>query len=74
MKDAKQLLDFANNDSKELELIKKDLNRGVELWNKILFILQYQEKKGDYNEDLNKLFMRADELLKMKFNELKISS
>lgn len=73
MTEKRQLEDFVNGDLKDLELVKKDLNKGLELWNEILNLLRYQEKKNiEYNPELNKLFTKADELLNHKFIELGI--
>lgn len=72
MKDFHELEIFCNNDEKILTSLKQDFEKGLGLWNEVKRLLKYQEQKGVFNAELNNLFMRADELLKAKFQELKI--
>ena len=72
MKDYKDLEAFCGGDVKVLVCLKKDFEKGVELWDEIVNLLKYQEKKGVFNQELNGLFYKADELLKNKLKELKI--
>lgn len=73
MKDAHEFESFCNNDGNIMNALKHDFDQGLKLWNEVINLLKYQEKKGVFNSELNKLFMLADELLKTKFKELKIS-
>ena len=72
MKDMKEVEVFCNNDEKVLTALKHDLEKGMKLWIEIINLLKYQEKKGVYNQELNKLFIKADELLQEKLKDLKI--
>lgn len=72
MKDSKDFESFCNNDDKVVAALKKDFGKGLQLWNEIICLLKYQENKGVFNQELNGIFIKADELLKNKLKELKI--
>ena len=72
MKDYREVEAFCNNDGKILASLRSDFGRGVKLWDEIITLLKYQEKKEASNPELNKLFMVADGMLKSRLKELKI--
>lgn len=72
MKDCREVESFCNNDEKILGCLRSDFGRGVKLWDEIITLLKYQEKKEASNPELNKLFMLADGMLKNRLKELKI--
>jgi len=72
MKDYKEVETFCGNDEKVMASLRGDFERGVKLWDEIIILLKYQEKKGVFNQELNRLFISADELLKSKLKDLKI--
>ena len=69
MKSSSEFEDFAGD---SLEKTKEDLKKGLELWGEIVNLVRYQEKKGEFNEEVRRLFESADEFLRSKFKELRV--
>ena len=69
MKSSSEFEDFVGD---SLEKAKEDFKKGLELWVEIVNLVRYQAKKGEFNEELHRLFESADEFLRRKFKELRV--
>lgn len=55
-----------------LPKLEADINRGYQLWGYLVKILKYQEERGGYNSDLNRIFQAANDFLLAKLKDMKI--
>lgn len=52
--------------------LEYDLKAGYILWENVLFLLKYQESKGEFTVELLELFKKANDLLVNRFKELRL--